>query len=189
MLNKIVIVLALSLFGINYAYSEETLTITTYYPSPYGIYNKLSTSRLSVGYFSDSEQPRSDGNIRLRQHSSAPPVESGILGETAYASDGNLYVHNGSTWVKQGSSGASYTYYCFTNNGASTMGSPVCGSSWTVGTQGPCDAGYTLQKLLGGWGVCYQGTTQIFMPPGGGCNMSAGWAGSTLGGAGVCTRN
>jgi hypothetical protein len=29
--------------------TNETITITTYYPSPYGVYNKLQTNMLAVG--------------------------------------------------------------------------------------------------------------------------------------------
>ena len=32
-----------------YAYADDTLTITTYYPSPYGVYNRLQTNSLGVG--------------------------------------------------------------------------------------------------------------------------------------------
>ena len=28
---------------------EETITITTYYPSPYGVYNELQSNKLAVG--------------------------------------------------------------------------------------------------------------------------------------------
>jgi hypothetical protein len=40
-----------SLFFLNYPFSfaQESLTITTYYPSPYGSYNQLQTNTLGVG--------------------------------------------------------------------------------------------------------------------------------------------
>ena len=34
------------------AFSEETLTVTTYYPSPYGSYNQLNTNYLQYGLIS-----------------------------------------------------------------------------------------------------------------------------------------
>jgi len=41
--------LLLVLFIFSFASAEETLTITTYYPSPYGSYNTIYTDKLGVG--------------------------------------------------------------------------------------------------------------------------------------------
>ena len=84
---------------------EESITITTYYPSPYGSYNELSTNKLAVGYTTSDEQPEQVGDIRLKHWTTVPSTESGKAGEVAYASDDFLYVHNGSSWVKQGGGG------------------------------------------------------------------------------------
>jgi len=118
-MKKIIFILAL--FGlVNLtAFAEESITITTYYPSPYGSYNELSTNKLAVGDTNNNgqldagDQPSNNGDIRLKPHTSAPPAESGVVGEVAYASDGYLYVNNGaSIWVKQGGVGGCYMTFC-----------------------------------------------------------------------------
>src|SRR3989338_8369897 len=49
MSKEIIVILVLLLFS-SFAYAqEESITITTYYPSPYGSYRELSTQRLKVG--------------------------------------------------------------------------------------------------------------------------------------------
>src|SRR3990167_8941545 len=42
---------------------EETLTITTYYPAPYGVYNEMRAKRMAVGdnYYSVSAYPWDTG--------------------------------------------------------------------------------------------------------------------------------
>ena len=121
------------------AFSEETLTVTTYYPSPYGSYNQLNTNYLQYGLI---PSPPAAG-------SSCDAVEEG---KSFYnKNDKNLYICNGSNWVVQGR-GVSYTYYCFENN--DYYGTPVCPASVTIGSQGPCDSGFKVQKDLGSWGNC-----------------------------------
>ena len=41
MSKKIIFSLLISIFCLTLSYADETLTITTYYPSPYGIYRDL----------------------------------------------------------------------------------------------------------------------------------------------------
>ena len=86
---------------------NETLTITTYYPSPYGTYNQLGTNKLAVGYTGSSDQPSITGDMRLYPQSGSPTSWSaGKQGEVVYAStDGYLYAYNGSSWIKQGGGG------------------------------------------------------------------------------------
>src|SRR3990167_7014138 len=42
---------------------EETLTITTYYPAPYGVYNEMRAKRMAVGanYYNGSAYPWNTG--------------------------------------------------------------------------------------------------------------------------------
>ncbi len=49
MLKKFLICVFCSLICVSCVYAQETLTITTYYPSPYGVYNQLQTNSLGVG--------------------------------------------------------------------------------------------------------------------------------------------
>lgn len=104
----------ISLIFISTASAESNLdsvSFATYYPAPYGVYNQMQVNKLIVGdtnnngYLDDGDQPNNDGDIRIKVHASAPPSEIGILGEIAYASDGYLYVHDGSSWIKQGGGG------------------------------------------------------------------------------------
>lgn len=50
------------LLGVNYSSAEERITLTTYYPAPYGVYKEMRVNQMSVG----SEYryaPLSDGNL------------------------------------------------------------------------------------------------------------------------------
>src|SRR3990167_4186806 len=44
---------------------EETLTITTYYPAPYGVYNEMRAKRMAVGanYYNGSAYPWNTGGV------------------------------------------------------------------------------------------------------------------------------
>lgn len=47
---SLILGLLLCIFSLYYAYAEEAITITTYYPSPYGSYNELAVaSRQAIG--------------------------------------------------------------------------------------------------------------------------------------------
>jgi hypothetical protein len=49
-MRKIILFAGMVLFlGITFCFAQEQLTITTYYPSPYGSYNSLQTDKLGVG--------------------------------------------------------------------------------------------------------------------------------------------
>ena len=47
----------------NPAFAQETITITTYYPSPYGVYNRLRANKMVVGESDSSiiSEPDTDG--------------------------------------------------------------------------------------------------------------------------------
>lgn len=79
-MKKIIIflVLILPVFICNFAFSQERLTITTYYPSPYGVYETL---RLFPNDGIDVSQPcNKKGEIFMRD------------------SDSSLYVCDGASW-------------------------------------------------------------------------------------------
>ncbi len=89
---------------------DETFTITTYYPSPYGSYNELEVYR-SVTYKPVNKDTLTNPKV----------------GEMVYnASDSTVYVHNGSTWVAQGGGSGTYTAY----------GTTDCAQGWTKAYQG-----------------------------------------------------
>lgn len=110
MRNKIALGLSLSLLVFSCAFAEDSLTITTYYPSPYGVYNQLATNRLAVGDTNGSgsldaaDQPNRDGDIRLKAQAGNPTAwPFGTTGQIAYSSaNDSLYHYNGSAWVASG---------------------------------------------------------------------------------------
>jgi len=92
---NLVLILTFSLYAADQQQGEETFTITTYYPSPYGSYNELEVYR-SVTY-----KPINKDTI-------TNPKE----GELVYdSSRDKLYLYNGQKWVAQGG-GAGYFLQC-----------------------------------------------------------------------------
>lgn len=68
MIRKLTFSLLISAFCLTLSYAaDETMTITTYYPSPYGSYNSLQTNKLGIGDTND------DGKIT----SADAPTENG----------------------------------------------------------------------------------------------------------------
>ena len=55
----------LLIFSLVFAQNEDAITITTYYPSPYGVYHELRVDQMAVGsaYSNPSANPLSDGLI------------------------------------------------------------------------------------------------------------------------------
>ena len=79
---------------------EESITITTYYPSPYGSYNQLEVHR-SVTY-----KPLPDSDV-VNDRLSDPQI-----GELVYTDADKFYHYNGS-WVAQaGGGGGGYFLQC-----------------------------------------------------------------------------
>lgn len=174
--------------------ASEDITITTYYPSPYGVYNELQSQRIAVGdtnsdgNITSADQPSRDGDIRLTPQAGDPSTWlSGREGQVAYSDfSDSIYHYTGSNWVSAGG-GGSFTYYCTSSSG---FGSPQCVNAG--GTQGYCPAGYAQKADLGSWGVCAYSAASfncdVFLPPGGGC---AGDPGATrfFGRAYICSQN
>lgn len=143
-----------------YAFAEESITITTYYPSPYGSYNELQTNKLAVG---TAKQPSNPGNIRLKAQSGDPATKTGAfadgqIGEVAYSeSQDALYHYNGNTWVAQGGAGGvviSLKCKWPTGNfgGSSSCTPPSCPLNWIdVGTG--CASAGAAAATEGGGGV------------------------------------
>ena len=177
-LGSLVLVLAMGLifgFGVLCCFAEESITITTYYPSPYGSYNELQTNKLAVGDTNVSggldagDQPPANGQIYtarsvIYKPQSGTPGFDAREGELIYNNtDDSLYLYNGSTWVKQSGGGGCYVSY-----------------------SGSCLTGFTNKGSAGSWGRCYAGHGYHFRPPGGGC--SSGWPSYTIGEAYVCCQ-
>ena len=80
---------------------KEEITLTTYYPAPYGDYTDLTVDTLHLN-------PRTDTPTvwDASGHSGAP-------GELAYAEgDGKLYYSNGSVWVAEAGGGGVAAVMC-----------------------------------------------------------------------------
>lgn len=129
-----------------YAFAqEESFTITTYYPSPYGSYNALQTNRLAVGdtnndgQLTDADQPNRDGDIRLKPQSGDPTTSwaAGREGQFAYSSTNDeLYHYNGSAWVAQGGGGiAVISLKCMVGS--------TTGGGWVQCTPPACPVGWS----------------------------------------------
>jgi len=91
--------------------AQEQLTISTYYPSPYGSYDQLEVSR-SVTY-----QPIDKSTITDPRR-----------GELIYdSSDDQFYYYNASAWVSLGGGGTPASWNCAVVNGTSQVtSSAVC---------------------------------------------------------------
>lgn len=117
-----------------FLFADETLTITTYYPSPYGSYNELQTNKLAVGdtngdsQMTSADLPSRNGDIRLMPQSGDPAAwPAGNIGQLSYSStEDAFYYYNGSAWVAQGGGGGCYTKY----------GGSTCASGWTAVVSG-----------------------------------------------------
>jgi len=161
-----------------FAQGGETFTITTYYPSPYGVYNELQANRIAVGDTNDDGQltaadlPDADGQLCTARSvvykpQSSLPASNVREGELVYsATDKKFYYYDGSSWVPQAGGGGCYVSY-----------------------SGGCPSGFTNVGSAGWWGYCYNDTDNLahFRPPGGGCRSSA-WASISIGQAFVCCR-
>lgn len=149
---------------------EESYTITTYYPSPYGSYNELSTNKFVVGDIdgdgkvTTSDQPPKIGSLYVAESIICKPkagdpatwnTTNARAGELAYSSsNSNYYSFNGSAWVAQGG-GTTYFLACNcptgsievarVDQGVSLGGAMTTKWSETLGTVAPT----TTKKHLG----------------------------------------
>ncbi len=177
------------LFCSSFILAGEEITITTYYPSPYGIYNHLQANRIAVGdtsgdgFLTDSDIPTRDGDIRLKPQAGNPASwPSGAIGQFSYSRvQDSLYHYNGSTWVASGGGGAG-------------------GGSCYVSYSGACLSGFINRGDLGSYGYCYgtRGTGSwfddfaYFRPPGASCGHlglpTTNWSAVTSGNACLCCQ-
>lgn len=89
--------------------AEESLTITTYYPAPHGVYNELQTNKMAVGDTDGSgtldspDQPSANGQVYVARGviykpQTSLPDSDNVEGEVVYYdSDSQLYVYKGAT--------------------------------------------------------------------------------------------
>jgi len=95
----IILLLVFSIASIASAQDDE-ITLTTYYPAPYGDYSKIAADSMSIG--DSSKIPAAPGVLHLEPRSSTPgTANKGDL----YYSDGTdategLYVQDATGWVR-----------------------------------------------------------------------------------------
>ena len=154
---------------------EETLTIATYYPAPYGIYNEMQTNKMAVGDVNNSgkldagDQPPANGQLYtarsvIYKPQSSLPAFDVREGELVYSdTDNKFYYYDGSSWVAQGGGGGCYVSY-----------------------SGGCLTGFTNKGSAGWYGACGDSSGFYLRPPGGGCYP--GWAPLDVGEAYVCCQ-
>ena len=108
---KMTFLVALAVFFCSTFVLAEEITISTYYPSPYGVYNELQTSKLGVGDTDSSggldaaDLPDADGQAYVARSvifkpQGSDPVGNEKSGELYYNStDDKFKYYNGSAWV------------------------------------------------------------------------------------------
>ncbi len=107
-MQKFFVFFVLNLFFL-ISFSQQQITITTYYPSPVGIYKELMTRKLSVGdankdgNINSLDLPNLEGSIVFAPQTGDPQYwPAGKEGELAYSRDkASFYYYNGSEWVRQ----------------------------------------------------------------------------------------
>ncbi len=167
-------------------FAEESITITTYYPSPYGSYRQLTADQIAIG--SAYRNPTyADGTLYVQGNVGIGTTSPNSTKGSGYLDVKDVYLRDVSRWASAGS--VSYTYYCFSD---SSWGTPVCTNAG--GAQGYCPSGYTQQLALGSWGRCYNSQSDYhsdyFLPPGGVCGTVTGYniGGNYVGSAYVCSQ-
>ena len=166
--------------------SEESITFTTYYPAPYGVYNEMRSNKMVIGDTNTSSTPApSNGAITFSPASVPTTFSRGTLYYDNSAD--NFKYRNNSGWQTMGGGGGtSFTEYCFSD---ASFGIPVCTDIDAGGTQGHCPSGYTQKLALGSWGYCGHSAygDSYSLPPGGHCSVGVGGS-NVVGSAYVCSQ-
>jgi hypothetical protein len=79
--------------------NNESLTITTYYPSPVGSYNELTAKKFSLG---SAALPTRSGDLVLQPQEGDPAKDwpAGVEGQLSYSQvSRSLFVYDGGKWV------------------------------------------------------------------------------------------
>jgi hypothetical protein len=112
----------------------EDITITTYYPSPYGIYNSLGTDKLGVGEMNDgvagftsADVPSTSGYAWIKGFVSIGTTAA-TRQLTVMGTDGAIYVQNEIDMGDSGSaSDAAYTWDADSDTGMYRIGANILG--------------------------------------------------------------
>jgi hypothetical protein len=130
MRRGLILVSILIFMGLSLALADESIVITTYYPSPYGNYNELRANKMSVGsaYNNFSSFPLTDGNL----------IVSGKVGIGTANPSARLEVA-GNVKIVDGTQGAGKVLTSDAGGLASwksTTSSCPCGTCWAANMAG-----------------------------------------------------
>lgn len=87
---------------------EETLTIATYYPAPYGVYNEMRANKVVIGEPNAvlTPSPDTDGVVIFKGRSSNPTGINDLREGAVYYNDDsavrNFRYYNGTAWTSMG---------------------------------------------------------------------------------------
>ncbi|MFC1657884.1 hypothetical protein ACFL1D_00710 [Candidatus Omnitrophota bacterium] len=167
------------LLGVSIAFAQEEVTITTYYPSPHGVYDELESNKAAVGdtngdgQLTQADLPPEDGQMHTARsvifepHADKATIDALLnpqSGELAYAAaEDQWYYYNGALWTTQAGGGSSYYYtYCQWFWACTVAGG--CGGNLTC-TPPNCDAADTPIStgcvFNGGYIGSYGGTERM----------------------------
>ena len=146
-MKTIRLILFFLLFSAAGIFADESITITTYYPSPYGAYNELSANKFTIG--TGLSSPTADGVLRFRPADLSGSCHEGEL-YYDYSEHILKFCDNTSTWKSLAAGG--------TEGGDELLSGTLCGMRDADGTitdvkcQGftasvSCPPGYTSRLV------------------------------------------
>lgn len=119
-MHKIIVFVGMILFfGASFCLAEESITITTYYPSPYGVYKELRAKRTAVGdNYYDSSGYCWEGTCTTTIDSGADLIVEGNVGIGTTSPTATLHVNGDIKAVLPNIGGSPMVY----NAGQNTIG-------------------------------------------------------------------
>ena len=139
----------------SFIFAEEAVTITTYYPSPYGVYNSLQTDKLGVGdnsgdgKLNSADVPTTTGDAWIKGKvgiGTVAPGERLSVGSNTFQvnSSGNLVKVNNVAYSWPSSQGGASTVLTNDGSGNLSWGAGGGGITGTLTFAVPCNQVGTL---------------------------------------------
>jgi hypothetical protein len=94
-------IMILSFSSLATAQDTEEITLTTYYPAPYGEYDEITTDTMAANKIAvgDASMPTSDGVISLQITDDSASQPAGVKGAIYFSGkDNELKFHDGTSW-------------------------------------------------------------------------------------------